>query len=89
MDFENETAKVSVIASEYESVVDTAAFQQETDVILTQNKGDLYIEPIEVELLEDTATLMLCIKKDGLYFATDQSGEYQKANLPRYTQNEY
>lgn len=89
LDFENETAKVKVTASEYESVVDTASFQQEADVILTKIKDDIYLEPIEVELLEDTVNLMLCIKKDSLYFATDRSGEYQKANLPRYSKNEY
>ena len=86
---DEETAEISYIVSEYESVIDTAEFEESVVVAITPNNDRDYIEPFEIINEEEKINLMLYSDEDGLYFCTDYMSEYEKANLPRYTDKTY
>ncbi|MBO5452986.1 MAG: hypothetical protein J6A69_03360 [Clostridia bacterium] len=78
-----ENAKINVVASEHKSVVYTADFQQTADVLVTADNNRIYFEPFDVEIGEETVSLMLCLREEALYFHTDNTDDYEKVNLTR------
>ncbi len=86
---DDETAQINSVVSEYESVVDTAEFEQSAVLSITPNDDRLYIEPFMVQKGEEKINVMLYLDNSSLYFCTDYMSEYKKANLSRYTDKTY
>ena len=84
-----ETVELSYIVSEYESVIDTAEFEESLTLSITPNNDRVYIEPFEIINEEEKIHTMLYSDEDGLYFCTDYMSEYEKVNLSRYIEKTY
>jgi hypothetical protein len=88
LDSEGQTMDVKIIASEYESVIDTADYLS-VETLPVAWGDEIYSENISLDLAEETINVRLLIKGDGLYFSTNTSPEFEKVNLSRYTSKEY